>query len=367
VRITPSKDKVPKPLITTSKGKKKNGQQDDLTGVSAARNYHPLSTNVSSPIQTASKRRRARIIDDEASDDEPNERHANGYAKDGFAVSDDNESDAFEPTNVIGIKRNGARRQLSERITSDVTMDQLSDKHRLIVEDFIVHAKQVCENIREASGLRSVPFTDTILREMAIRFCHTQEELLQIPGINPEMVTRHSKPFLQLIQSSKQCYQSLVEGENTDDDGETAMDPNHRTIIDLLSDSDDEDEYGDLPSGAEDIGMEERSSYFSQNAAQAPTFRSPQQQQRPGRTPRTIHVVTPARSGISSSGTNNYYPRRKGSPGVRKSGGGAGTALRKKNADFTRSNTRTTSNKQSKGAGSIFFNGGVSGISMMTT
>jgi len=368
--VTPSsKAKTSTTLVTKPKGKKKKGQQEDQTGVAAVRNYHPLSTNVSSPILAASKRRRTKVIDDEASDDEPHELHANGYAKDGFAVSDDVDSDAFEPVKISGIKRNSARRQLSERIASDPTMDELSNEHRLIVEDFIFHAKQVCENIREGNGLRSVPFTDTILREMAIRFCGTQEELLQIPDINPEMVTRHSKPFLQLIQSSKQRYQDLVQEGNTDDDGETAMDPNHVTIITIPSD--DEDEYGDLPSGAEDIGIEESSSYFNQNALGSQSFRErfslpqPQQQQRSGRSPKTTRVAGPSRS--STSRTNNYFPRRKTDSSSRRTGGGGGRAPRKRNTDSTRNIARNTSNKQNNGAGSSFYGGGGGGISMMPT
>lgn len=268
-----SKSKQSKSATAKAKGKrKKKGESNDKTGVAAARNdYSILSTMVSSPPPAVSRRHRGRVVDDEADEDETNEFHRNGYARDNFVVSDDDddeESDAFEPlipTNGAALKRNTSRRRLTAPITSDAIMNALSPNHRDVVHDFMAHAKQICAKIREDDGLQRVPFSDTILREMAIRLPRNQNELLQIPNINEEMVKRHARKFLPLIHNAKEC---LERDEETDDGDQTTIDPNHRNVIDLVSDDEpvDDDEYGSFPSELED---EEQfsSSYFNKNKA----------------------------------------------------------------------------------------------------
>lgn len=298
VRLTPSskakKSKAAKSKSNAVQAKKpkKNEQSNRETGVTAALSEHPLSTNVSSPIQATSKRRRGRVV--EVEDDENKTLHANSYERDGFVASDNNEEeysdDAFEPVRTIGIKRNASRRELGPPITTDLIMDSLSPNHRMIVEDFMRHAKQMCSEIRDRYSLRSIPFTDTILREMAIHFPKTQTELLRIPNINSEMVKRYGWRFLELIKQSKSLYESLdtttvrgegnaskkygknQAGEKDESEVEDApIDPNHENVIVL--DSDDEEDNGEFGVLSDDEvqgpGQRVRSSYFHEKKAPA--------------------------------------------------------------------------------------------------
>jgi len=241
---------------TTSKAATKR------TGVAAAQREYPLSTNVSSPIQAISRRRVARP----AHHDEESELHPNGYYRDSFVVpdndfdDDDYEDEEFEPVRVAGrASKKAARRGLGPPITVDEKMDSLNSTHRMVVEDFLTHATQECQRILLSKSLRAVPFTDTMLREMAINFPKDERELLQIPNINAEMVQLYGKRFLTLIRNAQAFYESVVQA---DEDRPHA--PNHENVIDLVSE-DDEDEYGDFDmddDDDEDSEQEERSTYF---------------------------------------------------------------------------------------------------------
>lgn len=385
VRVTPSsKPKMPKLAAANAKGRKKKDQSIQETGVAAARNDYPLSTNVPSPTTGPSRRRRARRMFDEANDegDDTREMHTNGYAKDDFVVSDGGEeSEAFEPPRIAGIKRNSARRQLSAPIKSDATMDSLSPTHRMVVDDFVGHAREICAKIREDNGLRSAPFTDTVLREMAIRFPRNQDELLQLPHINEEMVKRHSKPFLRLIQNARQMYESFQRGDAAQDDErdeweERTVDPNHKVVVNLVSDDERaaDDEYGSFPS--EDEQPEEvQSAYFRHMSSDVRAFNErfgytqpqPQQPQQQKPAPAATANVTSSKSGAGSS-KSNYHARRRGSGSGRR--GGSYTGGRrfptKKNRGSNNAATRNLNNKRDNGSGAGFGGGG-GGIGMMPT
>lgn len=121
--------------------------------------------------------------------------HPNEYVRDDFVIRDgedrepsemDDEDDAFEPIRVAGKPERSRRRQLGPPITTDEKLDQLNEIHRMIVEDFVHHAKDEGNSVSQSTpnflfevltcqilitkGLKHQPFTDTILREMAIRF-----------------------------------------------------------------------------------------------------------------------------------------------------------------------------------------------------
>jgi bloom syndrome protein len=138
----------------------------------------PQSTNVSSPIQQAARRRAAKAYPGQNTDAN---RPGNGYGDDGFVVpadapehgqpfDDEQSDDGFDPVRVAGRPRRPAKPPLGPPITMDEKMDRLNGIHRLVVEDFVVHANREGENIRNDRGLRAQPFTDTIYREMAINF-----------------------------------------------------------------------------------------------------------------------------------------------------------------------------------------------------
>lgn len=165
------------------------------TGVAAAKQDYPLSTNVSSPIQAASRRRR---IAPYSKSDSNVKLKPKGYSSDAFVISDndaissnavDEDSDeCFEPVREAGKSRSSKKKELGPPIMADEKLEKLNPTHRLVVDDFMCQAKKESENVCLNRGvllgfpadcfqilmhknLRSHPFTDTVLREMAINFC----------------------------------------------------------------------------------------------------------------------------------------------------------------------------------------------------
>ena len=93
------------------------------------------------------------------------ELHSNGYARDDFVVSDDgdreteetgDDEDAFEPIREFGKPERSRKRPLGPPITTDDKLDRLNETHRIIVDDFVTHAKKECERVRHGSLLSSV-------------------------------------------------------------------------------------------------------------------------------------------------------------------------------------------------------------------
>ena len=87
-----------------------------------------------------------------------------------------------------------------------------------------------------------------------------EEEMLEIEGINHEMVKLHGRLFLQLIKEYHQGYEEMMQQEEAG-----PRDPNHQiqNIVEISSES----EYGaddDLDEmDAEDDATERRSHYFN--------------------------------------------------------------------------------------------------------
>lgn len=122
------------------------------TGVVASRRECPQSTNVSSPVQAMSRRRKAIIENDE----EQFALHNNGYERDDFVVSDrdchkvgeSDDEDAFEPIREAGQITRSRKRKLGPPITTDEKLDRLNETHRMVVEDFMIHAKSESSKVR---------------------------------------------------------------------------------------------------------------------------------------------------------------------------------------------------------------------------
>ena len=145
VRISPNgKSKMSKPA---SKSK--------FTGVRAARRDYPQSTNVSSPIQAASRRRQ--VLHEW---DDPKTEHAlhrNGYARDNFVISDEEAyhsegNDEEGEENFGSIREAGkplrtTRRRLGPPITTDEKLERLNSTHRMFVEDFMIHARKMSNDV----------------------------------------------------------------------------------------------------------------------------------------------------------------------------------------------------------------------------
>lgn len=221
---------------TASKSKKATGAK--------ARADLPESTYISSPIQQAMTNRKRQP--------QPENRFS-GYANDDFVVPDDDDDedyedsdDGFEPIRVGGRAPQPAapppQRRLGQRITADATMESLDEMHRVVVEEFVHRAKEIVERIKNNQFLHTVPFSDTILRQMAIRFADTEDKMLRIPNINADKVRLYGKHLTKLV---RECQRQYNEMTGSTDDGQI-LDPNLQNVIDLVSDDDDgeEDEYG---------------------------------------------------------------------------------------------------------------------------
>lgn len=221
------------------------------------------STNVSSPIQGISRSKKV------VAGKSP--LHANGYARNSFVMSDpeDNDyeedesddEDSFEPIRTTASSRPTKGKALGPPITTDEKIENLSAIHQDLVELFLQEAKKEGQKMLFSKNLRSPPFSDTVLREMAIQFVKDEDEMSQIPGADPAKVKLHGKPFLKLLRTFESNYRAAMQTRET-----AFNDPNHQNVIDLVSD-DDDDEYGSLDESDLDQEDDEdqRSSYFKPN------------------------------------------------------------------------------------------------------
>jgi bloom syndrome protein len=191
------------------------------TGVKAAQEDYPTSTNVSSPIQALSKRRTTRrpppVLED----------------------SDEEEEDisSFAPVRNHGAPAPSRRRQIGPPITTDSKLERLNPTHRHIVEDFVDNAKKQSHKIMIQMNLKQQPFSDSALREMAINFPQSEEELLSIDGVDPERVRLHGPRFLKLIQEANKNYEAMMRAQE-----DCPIDPNHKNVVEISDDEDDEDD-----------------------------------------------------------------------------------------------------------------------------
>lgn len=383
VRTTPrAKAKAPAKNKARKDGKEEQNRQWNETAGSRARAELPISTNVSSPIQAATSRKQTR---------QPprGPLHINGYKRDKFVVSDpedepyvedyddDDGSDAFENMGFAPIRQAGQqlrdkKRELGPPIQSDGMMDRLDEIHRNIVEAFVREAKQKCQQLMIDRSLSIVPFPDTVLRLMAINFTDTPEKMSKIPGINAEKLLLFGKPFCKLVKDCKRSYDEILAQAD-----EQPVDPNAQNVIDLVSDDEEEDDYGSLgPSDLEDDDDDqgEPSSYFRPSekvaAFNAKFALSQSEAMRSGSTsqPAKKPAGRVVSRGGKRSGKSNYHAARahraSDSAGGRRSGSGVSKskapARRSKGGSSRGGNSR---NNPNGGAG---FGGG-GGFSMMPT
>ena len=245
---------------------KKKKSHSKSTGAGSTRQDYPLSTNVSSPAQMASKRKANKIK--KAMDDQS---RSKGKVSHGFVVSDgegetqdSDESDGFEPVRRAGVATSTKKRMIGPPITTDQKLTQLDPIHRYIVDNFVETASSEGKKTMMKKGLRDQPFTITILREMAMTFPRTKSELLQIRGIDPEKVNLYGTQHLRLITKAHDFYlTSMQEAEDN-----IPQDPNHQNVVEISSDDEFDDDMGldDLLSEGdheeEEEEEEERSAYF---------------------------------------------------------------------------------------------------------
>lgn len=140
-------------LSPTGKTKDPNKAQQKAirkreTGVAASRPEYP-STNVSSPIQEASRRRikqqsglqphrNVKSHDDSAEEDDDDRT---------FHEKEDESEDGFGPIREKGQPRSVSKRPLGPPITIDEKLEMLNDIHRMVVEGFLTNAKELSQSV----------------------------------------------------------------------------------------------------------------------------------------------------------------------------------------------------------------------------
>lgn len=123
------------------------------TGVAASRPDCPTSTNVSSPIQAASRRR----VKHKKYAQPELELHRNVYCGEDFVVDDDEDGsfnatedeseDGFGPIREKGQSRSVAKKPLGPPITIDEKLERLHIIHRMVVDDFLQNAKELSQKV----------------------------------------------------------------------------------------------------------------------------------------------------------------------------------------------------------------------------
>ncbi|PWY70964.1 recQ family helicase MusN [Aspergillus heteromorphus CBS 117.55] len=281
---------------------------------SSGKEYHPQSTNVSSPVQSANQRRLARFQ----------------YREAGGESTQDEDSDGFEQIRVAGKPRAERRRTPGPPITQDHRFDQLDPLHKAVAEDFMVYAKNYCQDLVLQKGLRNQPFTDSILREMVIVFPKDMAELARIPGIDPDKVSRYGAQIMKLIRDTQRRYVELKK-EQDDADG-VVPDPNHHNVINLTT----EDEYSDggiFTDHPSTFNLDETvsSRYFSTQAADDDSDDDEPSKTSKGKSRKRQSTKRPRRQ-------NNTAPKsRAKTPGARRKSGDRAEGR----SSFARKNTKT--------------------------
>ena len=220
-----------------------------------------MSTNISSPIQAATNRRK------------PDKRaaghmHDNGYQRDNFVVSDPEDDDCaesdegsfddgFEPIREAGQQRSERALELGRPITADEMMATLDPVHVDAIEEFVRQGKEEVKKIMVQKKLRMAPFSDTMLRHMAVMLTITEDAMLEIPNVNPDNVRLYGKKFCKHVRQFKEMYDEMMQPGGR-------ADPNAQNVIDLVSDEEEEsdDEYGEFPSEEDEDEEGEASGYF---------------------------------------------------------------------------------------------------------
>ncbi|OKL55755.1 hypothetical protein UA08_09010 [Talaromyces atroroseus] len=188
------------------------------TSASESMDY-PQSTNVPSPVQ--SSRRKAA----------PKAKTKRGVA---HGLDDEDDSDGFGPVRIAGKSNRRKKAEVGPPIIQDNRLADLDDMQQIVVEDFVTNAKELCQKIMMEKHLRSQPFSDAILREMAIGLPEDTRKMREIRDIDPEKVELFGAQFLKLIRNSKRLLLDMRANN------EVIHDPNHTNVINLDSD----DEYG---------------------------------------------------------------------------------------------------------------------------
>ncbi|KAB8343145.1 hypothetical protein FH972_022736 [Carpinus fangiana] len=329
------------PLAGDKRGKKpKEAQSEDIMET-PTRKQAPktsriaTSTYVSSPVQGPGRSRsntKGKQVQAYDSDD--------GFIvrEDDHSEDDVSEEDAFEPVRQLRASKGRAptrhtrEESFGPPITSDERLQALDDIHQSMIENFVGEARLINQKRVLERSLREVPFTDTILREMAISFPLTKQAMCEIPDIDPDKVELHGDAYFRLIKQTK-----IHLDQARKVDGDRPNDPN-RYIIDLV---DSEDEGGGAQASDPQSSADATSSYFAVPADTA-AFNArlrdyahqedSQRQQQRTHSAGSTSGATGKRKSTEDGGRGGQYKQQrtsgKGGAARRKNGSGGGGAGR---------------------------------------
>ncbi|KAI2618444.1 hypothetical protein GGR54DRAFT_155938 [Hypoxylon sp. NC1633] len=311
------------------------------------------STNVSSPVlgkQRKGKGKAPMISDDEDSDEDYS-RFSNGYAKDGFVVEDvESDNDDFETMSVPRSRRPAKRNSLGRPISHDMRMNdaELTELHDDILRNFLKDAKEFEENLRNQKSLRTPIFTEQQLREMAIQWTVSVEEMHSIQGINHDRVDRYGNWFLPLIRQYHERYREIMNQGSPRTAARASK--SHNVVVVVSTDDEGMDDVEDL----EEEDLEEQGATSSYFAAPA---------QRTGRGPtasRARSTSAAARSSRGGTWRGSKTFARKASGGSSR-GGKSSYAGVKKKANANGRKTKSGTSSTTVGGQQTRLSGGASG------
>lgn len=219
--------------------------------------------------------------DEEDDDTAGYDLHTNGYERDNFVVSDEEEEvDAFDPPRPPPRPPTRHRQQTLHEagppISRDRRLDEaaLDEVHQDIVHAFVDRAQKIEENLRNRHGLRRPIFTEHQYREMAIRWTTTVAKMYTIHGVDKSKVDQYGAKFASLVQQFRAEYQEMM-GQPARPFSAGELGPGRkkkREVVDLISDDEDggfqavakgeEDAYDEAGDAEDDEDALEASRYF---------------------------------------------------------------------------------------------------------
>ncbi|KEQ69556.1 ATP-dependent DNA helicase [Aureobasidium namibiae CBS 147.97] len=304
---------------SAGKGTKRKPKVATGTGVkgskAAKKGQQYPSTNISSPVQAGPSHKRGGLT-------------YNGYERDTFIVDDpdedddyaesEDEDDCFEPLRTDAKVRSRNQRELGAPITRDEAIHNLDEVHQDVLASFVQEAKDQMLAIMKKKNLRQQPFSDTMLREMAIKFPKNLVSMKSIRGIDHMKVDCHGASLLPLIAQYKKQLDTMMQASE-----DVPYDPNHVTAIYIDSDDEDNDDEYAYDSDPE-AASQEKSSYFQPNReVEAFNARFSQSQAAPRAAVPPTNKRARAESGGARWSGKKGAPRRPSYPKGKSAAGGA--------------------------------------------
>ena len=243
----------------------------------------PMSTNVSSPLQGPSSRKKAPVQTKLS-----RAKLIKGYADDGFVVEDnvhdeDESDDGFEPIRKVGAQatmRKAPAKGLTAPITTDAVMDSLDPVMKWIVQHYVELAMKKLKQIMAKEKTMMMPFKVAQLRTIFIHSLDTNEKLKTVfptedPVLLKDRLATYGRCVTKLVKESiaklKECEGTTNDGDYNpaaEEDYEEEPSNNHqhdKNVIDLVSENEEgsDDEFG-LEDEDEEDDPGEQSRHFAQ-------------------------------------------------------------------------------------------------------